>query len=114
MGSLGGSTDYNAQVQELIANNPVMIFSKGYCPFCMDTKDTLRKAGVKAEIVEMDQVKNGAGLHNALKRLVKRGTVPQTFIAGKHIGGNDDLQNLKRSGKLAAMLNEAGVPNKFK
>jgi glutaredoxin 3 len=32
--------------------------------------------------------------------------VPQIFIAGKHIGGCDELYGLERAGKLDAMLAE--------
>ena len=31
-------------------------------------------------------------------------TVPQIFIDGKHIGGNDKLQSLERKGELNSLL----------
>ena len=35
-------------------------------------------------------------------------TVPNIFIGGKHIGGNDALQLLHRKGELVAMLKAVG------
>jgi len=34
----------------------------------------------------------------------QRNTVPQIFINGIHLGGNDDLQNAIRNGALADVL----------
>lgn len=36
-------------------------------------------------------------------------TVPNVFIGGKHVGGNDATQALHREGKLMAMLQAAGA-----
>ena len=43
--------------------------------------------------IEMSRLSNG------------RKTVPQIFIKNKHIGGYDDLNYLKKSGKLDKFLN---------
>lgn len=44
-----------AFVDEKIANNKVMVFSKSYCPFCKMAKDALNETGVKYAVVELDE-----------------------------------------------------------
>ena len=39
-----------------------------------------------------------------VERAGGRSTVPQIFIAGRHIGGCDDLLNLEQAGKLDEIL----------
>lgn len=38
-----------------IQQNPVMVFSKSYCPYCKSTKALLDKIGVKYEAYEIDR-----------------------------------------------------------
>ena len=97
------------QVKDLIANNKVMCFSKSYCPFAAQTKQSLKAAGCGEKVIELDVVAGGDGLHQALKQICGRGTVPQTYVNGKHVGGNDDLQAAIKNGKFKQMLNDAGV-----
>ena len=49
-------------------------------------------------------MKNGSEIQNALFHLTNQKTVPNVFIKGKHVGGNDDTFNLDKSGKLKEML----------
>ena len=37
---------------------------------------------------------NGADIQNTLKSMTGQSTVPNVWINGKHIGGNDDTQKL--------------------
>lgn len=34
-------------VEKAVNDNPVVVFSKTYCPFCKMAKDALRQAGLK-------------------------------------------------------------------
>lgn len=47
---------------------------------------------------------NGAEIQSALLDISGQRTVPNVFIKGKHLGGNDDTQAAARSGKLEEML----------
>ena len=42
-------------VDDKVANNKVMVFSKSYCPYCKMAKDVLREVGVKYDLVELDE-----------------------------------------------------------
>lgn len=53
---------------------------------------------------QRDQMDDGADIQGSLLELSGQRTVPNVFIKGKHVGGNDDCQGLAKSGKLAEML----------
>ena len=89
-----------ATIEQEIAQNKVMVYSKSYCPFASQTKELLRSKGIEFKAVELDQVANGAAIHTALKAYSGQNTVPNVYINGKHIGGNSDIQSLNSSGKL--------------
>lgn len=67
---------------------PVSIFTKPGCPFCAKAKALLTEKGYGYEEIVMGE---GATI-TSLKAVTGRETVPQVFIGGKHIGGNDDLE----------------------
>lgn len=88
-----------------IEKNKVVIFSKSYCPYCTKTKDLF--SGLKVDgtvIFELDNMDNGADIQAALLDMTGQRTVPNVFIKGKHVGGNDDVQGANKSGKLKELL----------
>ncbi|KAJ5363010.1 hypothetical protein N7541_003854 [Penicillium brevicompactum] len=97
-----------AKVQKIINDNGVVVFSKSRCPYCSDTKSTLRSLDAEFQIVELDQMNDGGDIQDALQQLTKQRTVPNIFINRKHIGGNSDLQKLS-TGQLKGLLKEAGA-----
>ncbi|KAM0558346.1 hypothetical protein ACHAPJ_005040 [Fusarium lateritium] len=97
------------QVQQLIDNNSVVVFSKSYCPYCRQTKKTLDDLNTDYELLELDEVSEGSALQDALEQISGQRTVPNVYIKQKHIGGNSDVQSLKSAGKLANLIKEAGA-----
>jgi len=87
-----------------IANNKVVVFSKSYCPFCKKTKELFEDLGVQATVFELNQMDDGADIQDALLEITGQRTVPNTFIGGKHIGGNDAAQELNASGELKKLV----------
>ena len=99
---------------KLIEENPVLIFSKSYCPFCDQTKNLLKRASVKGvKVIELDNVSDGSAMQNFLQKHTGQRTVPNCFVGQKHIGGNDDMQGAARNGSLKAMLDKLSIGNKF-
>ncbi|TDH70921.1 uncharacterized protein CCR75_008828 [Bremia lactucae] len=94
-------------VWSAINQNPVVLFSKSYCPYCKKTKETLKSHGAKPVIFELDTREDGAAIQAFLFRLTRQSTVPNLFIKGKSVGGNDNVQELQRSGELATSLRAA-------
>lgn len=97
------------KVQELVSTTPVVVYSKSWCPFCMQVKGLFEKLGVQAEVVEMDGLTEEVELMDALVELTGQRTVPNVFIGGQHVGGCDDAMQLHSEGKLEGMLKEAGA-----
>lgn len=50
---------------------------------------------------------DGAALQDALEEITGQRSVPNIFIAQKHIGGNSELQSKK--GQLDGLLQQAGA-----
>lgn len=45
-----------SKAQSIIDENPVVVFSKSYCPYCKATKSLLNEKGAKYFLMELDQV----------------------------------------------------------
>jgi glutaredoxin 3 len=80
----------------------VIMYSTGFCPYCIMAERMLRSRGVK-EIekirVDLDPVKRTEMMEKTGRR-----TVPQIFIGDTHVGGYDDLAKLDRSDGLVKLL----------
>jgi glutaredoxin-like protein len=70
------------------APEPAVIFTKAGCPHCARAKALLQAKGVAFEEVTL-----GKNITFSTVRAVSgRGTAPQVFIGGRHIGGADELE----------------------
>ena len=97
------------KAQGLIDAEPVLVFSKTYCPYCVRVKEALRDMGVSFTAYELDKEQDGDAVQAALAQLSGQRTVPNVFVGGKHVGGCDDTLAAQRNGSLATLLEEAGV-----
>jgi glutaredoxin 3 len=95
------------KVQGIIDDNAVAVFSKSYCPYCRQAKQLLSDSGAKFYAIELDQVDDGSDIQNTLADMTGQRTVPNIFIAQKHIGGNSELQGKKS--QLNTLLKDAGA-----
>jgi glutaredoxin 3 len=82
----------------------VVVFSKTYCPYCTATKSLFKDLEINAKVIELDVVSDGDRIQSALLDLTGQRTVPNVFIKGKHLGGNDKTQEAARTGKLQQLL----------
>ena len=92
-------------IQETTASNAVVIYSKSWCPFCAKTKALFDELEQPYTAIELDQRDDGAELQETLLGITGQRTVPNVYVAGQHVGGNDDTQAAEKSGKLAELLN---------
>ncbi|GAQ87081.1 hypothetical protein KFL_003300040 [Klebsormidium nitens] len=97
------------EVKKKNEENPVIVYSKSWCPYCSQVKGLFRQLGVPAKVIELDEINEEEEVQDALYELTRQATVPNVFIGGKHIGGCDDTMALKRSGKLFELLADAGI-----
>lgn len=59
---------------------------------------------IEAKVYELNQMDDGADIQADLEALTGQRTVPNVFVKGTHIGGNDDTQAAAKSGKINEML----------
>ena len=83
----------------------VEIYTQPWCPFCERAMHILTTKNVAYQ--EIDAPHGSAEREEATRRYGGRTTMPQIFIAGRHIGGCDDLIALDRAGKLDPLLQAA-------
>ncbi|KAI8873785.1 thioltransferase, partial [Ramicandelaber brevisporus] len=88
------------KVDQLIADNNIVVFSKSWCPYCSKAKAALTKAKQKFEAIELDLIPDGAAIQAYLLAKTGQRTVPSIFINQKHIGGCDNLLSGLASGKI--------------
>jgi glutaredoxin len=83
----------------------VVVFSKSYCPFCVQTKELFEGLDIEIKVHELDEMgEDGPALQHALLQMSGQKSVPNIFIKGTHIGGNSDIQAAAKDGKLKEML----------
>lgn len=80
----------------------VEIYTKWGCPYCVRAKALLDGKNVGYE--EYDITLGGPKKAEMLDRVPNARTVPQILIAGKPVGGCDELFALERAGTLDPML----------
>lgn len=80
----------------------VEIYTTPTCPYCLAAKRLLASKSVSFE--ETDVSRDPALRSAMTARAGGHRTVPQIFIADKHIGGSDDLHALEAEGRLDALL----------
>lgn len=83
----------------------VELYTKAFCGYCARAKALLRSKDVVFD--EFDITLGGEQRAEMLARSNGQTTVPQIFIADRHIGGCDDLIALDRAGKLDPLLASA-------
>ncbi len=80
----------------------VEVYTKTFCGFCWRAKHLLESKGVQYKEISVDF--GGESRQQMIERANGRTTVPQIFIAGRHVGGCDELLGLERDGKLDELI----------
>ncbi|OLQ05098.1 Glutaredoxin-1 [Symbiodinium microadriaticum] len=93
------------EVEELLKSNPVVLFSKEWCPFCRKAKDALSSIDAKYLVKELENadkkpnVEDPMSFQEYLAAKTNAGkSVPKGFIKGEFIGGGDDIVELNKRG----------------
>ena len=84
---------------------PVKMYTTLVCPYCIRAKALLKQRGV--DVIDEIRVDLQPELRAEMtKKAGGRRTVPQIWIAGRHVGGCDDLYELDRKGELDPLLKD--------
>jgi len=81
----------------------IVVYTSPFCGYCAAAKALLRSRD--AEFEEIDVLADPSRRGEMIDRTGRR-TVPQIFIAARHVGGFDDLQALDDAGELDPLLSE--------
>jgi glutaredoxin 3 len=80
----------------------VEIYTKTFCGYCWRAKHLLDSKGIEYREIAVDF--GGEVKEEMVQRASGRTTVPQIFIAGRHIGGCNELVALEHEGRLDELL----------
>lgn len=83
----------------------VWMYCTRICPYCQMADRLLRRKGVEAEKVQVDDMPQR---REEMMQITGRRTVPQIFIGDSHVGGFQELAALDRAGALNQLLQGAG------
>jgi monothiol glutaredoxin len=101
-------TDLRERIQDVIQNEPVVLFMKGTPQFvmCGNSDRALRALrGAGAPVTGVDVLPDPA-IRQELSALSGWPTIPQLFVKGDLIGGADIAEELAASGELTRVLEE--------
>jgi glutaredoxin 3 len=84
------------------ATPDIVIYSTGWCPYCLRARALLERKGAAFREVKVDE--DPAERDAMLARSGGRRTVPQIFIGDRHVGGFDELYALEKAGTLDELL----------
>jgi monothiol glutaredoxin len=95
------------RVEELIRDNPVLLFMKGtpeqpQCGFSMRVVNVLETYGV--EYAALDVLPALQPLREVTAQISDWQTFPQLYVKGELVGGADIVEEMDESGELAGLL----------
>ena len=100
--------EIRAFIESEHSTHKVVVWSKVYCPYCSQTKTLLTSlpnlGRNDIQVHELDQHPQGDAIQRELYAMSGQRTVPNVFVRGQHVGGNDDTQRAHRTGQLAKLL----------
>jgi glutaredoxin 3 len=93
----------NQLIESAVADHQIVIFSKSWCPRCVRTKALLESPEfhkVDVKIFDLDLMENGPAVQCVLLEKTGQKSVPNVWVTGAFLGGNDKTQAAYRSGQL--------------
>jgi len=101
-------------VEETVGRKTVTLFALEWCEFSWSVRKLFNRLDIKFESIDLDSVAyqahdRGGKIRAALTARTGAVTIPQVFIAGRHIGGCTELFDGIRDGSVQALLAESGI-----
>ncbi|KAJ8898804.1 hypothetical protein K2173_007229 [Erythroxylum novogranatense] len=96
-------------VKRLVAEKPVVIFSKSTCCMSHSIRALICSFGANPTVYELDQIPNGQQVEKALRQLGCQPSVPAVFIGEEFVGGDQQVMSLQVKNQLGTMLKNAGA-----
>ncbi|KAJ4727611.1 Glutaredoxin family protein [Melia azedarach] len=96
-------------VSGLVADKPVVIFSRSTCSMSHTIKSLIFSYGANATVYELDEVPNGCQVEGELLQLGCQPSVPAVFIGQQFVGGARQVMSLQVKNQLSQLLRNAGA-----
>jgi cysteine synthase A len=110
------SIDVDAErfVTDVIANRPVVLFALEWCEFCWSVRKLFGQLGIDYLSVDLDSVEyqqgnRGGKIRAALLERTGSPTIPQVFVAGRHVGGATEVFDAMQDGSMQALLRSNAI-----
>ncbi|XP_044492411.1 monothiol glutaredoxin-S1-like [Mangifera indica] len=98
-----------ANINGLIAEKPVVIFSRSSCSMSHAIKTLISSFGANPTIYELDEIANGRQIERELVQLGCQPSVPAVFIGQQLVGGAKQVMSLQVQNQLGQLLRRAGA-----
>jgi len=95
------------QIDDLVKNNPVVLFMKGsaqfpQCGFSGRAVQILKACGV-SQITTVNVLEDPA-IRQGIKDYSNWPTIPQLYVNGEFVGGSDIMMEMYQAGELQQLL----------
>ncbi|KAK7270220.1 hypothetical protein RIF29_23213 [Crotalaria pallida] len=91
-------------ITSMVADKPVVIFSRSTCCLCHSIKSLIRNFGANTTIYELDELANGQQIERELIQMGCKPSVPAVFIGQQFIGGSNRIMSLHVQNELVPLL----------
>ena len=101
--------DAQQQIDELVKNNPIVLFMKGtasfpQCGFSGRAVQILKACGVEPKAITAINVLQDPAIRAGIKEYSNWPTIPQLYLKGEFIGGSDIMMEMYEKGELQAEI----------
>ncbi|KAK8570198.1 hypothetical protein V6N13_002894 [Hibiscus sabdariffa] len=96
-------------VASMVADRPVVIFSRTTCCMSHTIKTLIGGFGANPTVYELDEIANGQQIERALQQMGCNPSVPAVFIGQQLIGGANQVMSLQLRNQLVPLLKRAGA-----
>jgi len=112
--SLVLDADAEAFVEDIIAENRVVMFALEWCEFSWSVRKLFARLAIAYESVDLDAARFqrnaiGGKIRAVLEARLGSPTIPQIFIGGTHVGGCTELFDAMRAGDMQRSLEACGA-----
>ena len=102
------------RVGQVIDESPVVMFALEWCEFCWSVRKLFARLEIDYTSIDLDSVAYqrdnlGGEMRTVLEQRTGSPTIPQIFIAGRHMGGATDLFDAMRNGSMQRLLDEHDI-----
>merc|ERR1712039_108701 len=101
-----------SEIEDMIAENPVILFSTARSRACKKAKIHLARAASVFVVVELESLLVGDTLEceKCLREITGQDSYPWVFVGGSSLGDDANIASLEKTGVLRDMCASAGTP----